>query len=140
MEKTEKSTLSTTHVLQPSMLHRQQLFAVEHDAGEMEVVSAYAFGGPRHQPPYRLLHDIEQPDQADVSGWAENLRWAFEQRACFYHTEQTEGWNESPGHMERIAQIRQKQVWASDELLEQLQHEGDEECRPQNIPQSYRVF
>jgi hypothetical protein len=60
-----------------------QLFAVEHDAGEMEVVSAYAFGGPRHQPPYRLLHDIEQPDQADVSGWAENLRWAFEPRACF---------------------------------------------------------
>ncbi|KAF2821272.1 hypothetical protein CC86DRAFT_253214, partial [Ophiobolus disseminans] len=95
-------------------------FAAEHDTGEINPFSAYAFGGPRHRPPYRMLHEIQLPDTADTSGWAENLRWAWEQRACFWHAVQTEGWNESPEHMEQIAQTRQKQVWASDELLEQL--------------------
>jgi hypothetical protein len=95
-------------------------FAAEHDVGETDPFTTYAFGGPRYQPPYRMLHDIQQPHKADVSGWAENLRWAWEQRACFWHAAETEGWNESPAHMELIAQTRQKQVWASDELLELL--------------------
>jgi hypothetical protein len=95
-------------------------FSVQGNVGETDPFSAYAFGGPRHMPPYRMLHDIEQPDPADISGWAENLRWAFEQRACFCHTVQTEGWNESPAHMESIAQTRLKQLWTSEELLRQL--------------------
>jgi hypothetical protein len=95
-------------------------FAAEGAVGETDPSSAYAFGGPRHQPPFRMLHDIAQPDPADISGWAENLRWAFEQRACFWHAVETEGWNESPEHMEFIAKTRQTQVWASDELLDQL--------------------
>jgi hypothetical protein len=107
-------------VEQPKSIAVAVAFAAEHNLGETDMFSAYAFGGPRHRPPYRMLHDIQQPDQADVSGWAENLRWAFEQRACFWHAVQTEGWNESPAHMELIAQTRQKQVWASEELLELL--------------------
>jgi hypothetical protein len=76
-----------------------------------------------------MLHDIGQPDEADMSGWAENLRWGFEQRACFWHTVQTEGWKESPAHMELMAQIRQKQIWVSEELLERIsevQYEEEE--------------
>jgi hypothetical protein len=39
---------------------------------------------------------------------------------------QTEGWSESPAHMELVAQTRLKQVWASDELLAQLPGDGEE--------------
>jgi hypothetical protein len=102
-------------------------FAAEHDVGETDSSSAYAFGGPRHRPPYRLLHDIQQPHASDISGWAENLRWAWEQRVCFWHAVETEGWNESPAHMERIAQTRLEQIWASDQLLELLPEDEDEE-------------
>lgn len=104
-------------------------FAAEHDVGETDSSSAYAFGGPRHRPPYRMLHDIQQPHASDVSGWAENLRWAWEQRTCFWHTVETEGWNESPAHMELIAQARQTQIWASDELLELLPEDEDEKMK-----------
>jgi hypothetical protein len=111
----------------PDQYALRSAFAAEHDVGETQPFSAYAFGGPRHQPPYRMLHDIGQPNEADVSGWAENLRWAFEQRACFWHTMPTAGWNESPTHMAFIAEKRHEQLWASDELLEQLflDHEED---------------
>lgn len=103
-------------------------FAAEHDVGETDSSSAYAFGGPRHLAPYRMLHEIQQPDDSDSSGWAENLRWAWEQRACFWHAVQTEGWNESPAHMELIAQTRIDRVWASGQLLELLaETEEDEE-------------
>lgn len=102
-------------------------FAAEHDAGETDPSRPYAFGGPRHRPPYRMLHNIEQPHASDISGWAENLRWAWEQRACFWHAVETEGWNESPAHMEIMATIRQEQVWASDDLLERLVENGDED-------------
>jgi hypothetical protein len=95
-------------------------FSTESNVGETDPFSAYAFGGPRHRPPYRMLHDIEQPSPADVSGWAENLRWAFEQRACFWHAVQTERWNESPAHMEFIAQTRLKHLWTSEELFGRL--------------------
>jgi hypothetical protein len=77
-----------------------------------------------------MLHDIKQPDSLDFSGWAENLRWASEQRACFWHTVETEGWNESPEHMDIIARARVQQTWASDELLDllpEVQDEGHEE-------------
>jgi len=111
----------------PSAAAVNLAFAAEHDVGEIDPFSAYAFGGPRHSPPFRMLHEIQQPHSADISGWAENLRWTLEQRACFWHAVQTEGWNESPAHMELIAQIRQKQVWASDELLELLPDMEDEE-------------
>jgi hypothetical protein len=102
-------------------------FQAEGNVGEIDPFSPYAFGGPRRRSPYRMLHDLEQPDPADISGWAENLRWAFEQRACFWHAVQTEGWSESPAHMELIAHTRLKQVWASEELLAQLP--GDEKER-----------
>jgi hypothetical protein len=68
--------------------------------GESGPYSAYVFGGPRHTPPYRYLHQIAQPHPWDISGWAENLRWAFEQRILF--TQSFPGvteWNESPAHM-----------------------------------------
>lgn len=92
-------------------------FAAEHMFGERDEYSAYAFGGPRQAAPYRMLHHIGEADPGDGSGWGENLRWAFEQRACFWHTAETEGWNESPEHMKRIAEARKEQEWASDELL-----------------------
>jgi hypothetical protein len=104
----------------PSVIALKMAFAAEAEVGETDVFSAYAFGGPRHSIPFRMLHDIQQPDKSDVSGWAENLRWAYAQRACFWHAVETEGWNESPAHMELIAETRKNQVWASDELLEQL--------------------
>ena len=105
-------------------------FAAEGAVDETNLFDAYAFGGPRHLLPYRMLHDIEQPDSSDVSGWAENLRWAFEQRACFWHARETEGWSESPEHMDIIARMRIVQTWASDELLDSLaevQHKGFED-------------
>jgi hypothetical protein len=103
------------------------VFAAEIDVSETNPFSAYAFGGPRQQPPYRMLHDIDQPHEGDVSGWAENLRWAFEQRACFWNTMPTTGWSESPEHMEFIADTRREQVWASDELSEQLRQDEEDE-------------
>jgi hypothetical protein len=36
--------------------------------GEIDPYSAYAFGGPHHTPPYRLLSRVEPPDPDDVSG------------------------------------------------------------------------
>jgi hypothetical protein len=39
----------------------------------------------------------------------------------------TTGWSESPGHMEFIADKRREQVWASDELLEQLRQDEEDE-------------
>lgn len=75
---------------------------------------AYAFGdGPRTTAPFRPLHLIQGVKCADLSGWAENLRWAREQ----YMTFGEEGWSECLEHMQRIAQIRQEQLWASSELM-----------------------
>lgn len=103
-----------------------QAFRAEGFPGESDPYSAYAFGGPRHFPPYRYLHDIAQPDLWDVSGWAENLRWAFEQRVLFGRDHTTAlGWNESPAHMACIEQERMQRVWASDELLEELMKENE---------------
>ncbi|KAH8725700.1 hypothetical protein GQ44DRAFT_706952 [Phaeosphaeriaceae sp. PMI808] len=104
----------------PSAATVEVAFESECRAGEVDPFSPYAFNGPRLRPPYRMLHDVQQPDAGDISGWAENLRWAFEQRACFWHTFQTEGWSESPEHMEAIAHTRLEQIWASDELLEHI--------------------
>ncbi|KAF2245321.1 hypothetical protein BU26DRAFT_521803 [Trematosphaeria pertusa] len=81
---------------------------------ETDPFSAYAFLGPRDSPPYRPLHRIDHPLTSDISGWAENLRWAAEQTATF----RTGGWNESPEHMERIHRIRVEQKWVSMEWLD----------------------
>ena len=89
--------------------------------------SPYAFGGPRTAQPYRPLNHIEQPHPKDTSGWAENLRWAYEQRACFGLGSRASAWDESPEHMEIIAQIRKDQVWASDELVDRICEEQYQE-------------
>ncbi|KAF1912952.1 hypothetical protein BDU57DRAFT_340116 [Ampelomyces quisqualis] len=104
----------------PAELDVAFAFATDRDVGETDPFGAYAFGGPRHRAPYRMLHHIQQPNDADTSGWAENLRWAFEQRACFWHAQRAYAWNESPTHMELIAEIRERQVWASDQLVAEL--------------------
>ncbi|KAF1828292.1 hypothetical protein BDW02DRAFT_512669 [Decorospora gaudefroyi] len=100
-------------------------FLKEGDIGEVDPYTAYAFGGPRHTPPFRYLYRIEQPDPADNSGWAENLRWAFEQNTLFRFPHRPDAWNESPKHMERIVKIRREQYWMSDEFLEQTEAEQD---------------
>lgn len=98
-----------------------QLLQAEGFAGESDPYSAYAFGGSRRTPPYRRLHQIAQPHPWDSSSWAENLRWAFEQRILFIqdHAE-VERWSESPDHMARIERERTQRVWASEELLDLL--------------------
>jgi hypothetical protein len=92
-------------------------FASRGQVGETDPYSAYAFGGPRHAPPYRQLYRIDLPDPADVSGWAENLRWAFAQNTLFRYPCRPDAWNESPEHMERIVQIRRDQNWMSEEFM-----------------------
>lgn len=99
----------------------ERTFQAEGSAGESDPYSAYAFGGPRRKPPYRLLEQIELPLPWDVSGWGENLRWAFEQRVLFAREfPEVLNWTESPQHMTRIERERTQRVWASDELLELL--------------------
>ncbi|KAF3041856.1 hypothetical protein E8E12_000529 [Didymella heteroderae] len=102
-----------------------QVLEAEGFAGEKDPYSAYAFGGPRCTPPYRQLKQIELPHPWDISGWAENLRWAFEQRVLFVKEfPDALDWSESPDHMAHIERKRMQHDWASDELLEQLA-EGD---------------
>jgi hypothetical protein len=104
-------------------------FDSEGNFGQTNPFSPYAFDESRLTPPYRMLHDVELPHETDVSGWAENLRWAFEQRAYYRDVRHVEGWNESPEHMELIGQIRQTRLWASDELIahvSRLQEEDEE--------------
>jgi hypothetical protein len=104
-------------------------FDSEGNIGQTNPFSPYAFDESRLTPPYRMLHDTELPHEADVIGWAENLRWAFEQRAYYRGVRHVEGWNESPEHMELIGQVRQTRVWASDELVahvSRLQEEDEE--------------
>ncbi|KAF3052356.1 hypothetical protein E8E11_010680 [Didymella keratinophila] len=98
-----------------------QLLGAEGYAGENDPYSAYAFGGPRRTPPYRHLDQIELPHPWDISGWAESLRWAFEQRVLFAkENPEALKWTESPEHMAYIERMRTQCEWASDELLEQL--------------------
>ena len=110
------ATLDTSVIL--------EIFQSDGVFGETDPYSAYAFERPRRSPPYRCLHQIAQPRPWDISGWAENLRWAFEQRVLFGREHAAVlGWNESPAHMAYIEQQRTQGVWASDELLEVLQDE-----------------
>mgnify|MGYP004510320441 CR=1 FL=1 len=98
-----------------------QTFQAEGFVGESDLYSTYAFGGPRRTPPYRYLHQITQPHPWDISGWAENLRWAFEQRILFARSfPEAADWDESPEHMACVERERTQRVWASDELIEQL--------------------
>ncbi|KAI4948442.1 hypothetical protein J4E91_005865 [Alternaria rosae] len=90
-------------------------FFFERQVGETDPYSPYAFSGPRHKPPYRPLYRIDLPDPSDASGWAENLRWAFEQNTLYRYPYRPDAWNESPEHMELIVQIRIDRYWMSDE-------------------------
>lgn len=98
-------------------------FVSDGEADESNCFSPYAFGGPRHTAPFRPLYRLGQPNPLDTSGWAENLRWAYEQHACFARTYRKDLWNESPEHMNFIAKTRLDQEWVSEELLEQLANE-----------------
>ncbi|RAR11786.1 hypothetical protein DDE83_004383 [Stemphylium lycopersici] len=102
----------------------KRAFLRESQARKVDPYSAYAFGGPRHAPPFRQLHRIEQPDPEDNSGWAENLRWAFEQVTLFRYPHRPDAWNESPEHMERIVEIRREQCWMSEELEKLMKEES----------------
>jgi hypothetical protein len=92
-------------------------FARGGQVGESGPHSAYAFGGPRRSPPYRQLYCIDLPDPADVSAWAENMRWDFAQNTLFRCPCRPDAWNESSEHMEYIVQIRGDRGWKSDEFL-----------------------
>lgn len=105
----------------PDLLIVAHLLQVEGFASDSDPASAYAFGGARSTPPYRQLGQIAQPHPWDISSWAENLRWALEQRVLFVREHPAAaGWNESPEHMACIERERTQRVWASDELLDQL--------------------
>lgn len=67
-----------------------------------------------------MLQNIAAPHEKDISGWAENLRWAHEQWRFFPDAVGNTGWNESPEQMEMIVRIREQQIWLSDELLAHL--------------------
>ncbi|KAL1608029.1 hypothetical protein SLS60_002968 [Paraconiothyrium brasiliense] len=94
----------------------QYVFEAGPSPGAVDKFDAYAFGsGPRTTAPFRPLHliTVDNLKFDDLSGWAENVRWAAEQYATFRET----GWTECPEHMEQIAQHRQEQTWASAELV-----------------------
>ncbi|KAF2450987.1 hypothetical protein P171DRAFT_335396, partial [Karstenula rhodostoma CBS 690.94] len=107
----------------------QYAFEAQPSSEANDKFDAYAFGnGPRTFAPFRPLHLITVGNLKfdDLSGWAENLRWAAEQHSTFGET----GWTECPEHMERIAEIRREQTWASAELvlsIEDNQQEEDED-------------
>lgn len=81
-----------------------------------DIFDAYAFDGPRIQQPFRPLHKIGEPRLDDISVWAENLRFAREQRLTFGN-EHNEGWNEGPEDMEKLSEARILQNWVSVEWL-----------------------
>ncbi|KAF2122156.1 hypothetical protein BDV96DRAFT_465031, partial [Lophiotrema nucula] len=97
----------------PSVDEIVQVFLKESDCSQPDPFNPYAFSGPRKSAPYRPLHCISPPRQDDVSGWAENLRWATEQKDRFG----AEGWDERPEHMDLIWKERVDSEWVSDEWL-----------------------
>ncbi|KAH6629565.1 hypothetical protein C7974DRAFT_424587 [Boeremia exigua] len=102
----------------PTLSTLTRAIRAEDFAGDSDPYSAYGFGGPRRTPPFRHLDQIELPRPWDITGWAENLRWAFEQRVLFAKEHPGAArWNESPQHMACIERQRTQLVWASDELL-----------------------
>lgn len=103
---------------QPTAEQLVDLFLKESNKKESDVFSPYAFSGPRTEPPYRPVHLINLPAETDVSGWAENIRWVKDQVDNFPAITQT-GWDESPEHMQAIAEERVRQQWVSDTWLEQ---------------------
>ena len=111
-------------VAPPSYTRDSTLDLIGHDFGEdgcgaPNAFEPYAFFGPRETPPFRPLHLIGSPELDDLSNWAENLRWAVEQRITFGVA--GEGWDERPEHMSRIAEVRAGQRWVSQEWLESRQ-------------------
>jgi hypothetical protein len=88
----------------------------EDGCGGSDGFAPYTFFGPRDSPPFRLLHHIIRTDVDDLSTWAENMRWAAEQRATSGGA--AEGWVERPEYINRIAQTRAAQQWVSQKWLE----------------------
>lgn len=90
-------------------------------AGENDPYNAYAFGGPRCKPPYRVLAQVELPH-----AWGHQwLGREFEMgiraaRVVCARFPEAMGWTESATHMAYIERKRTQREWASDELLEQL--------------------
>jgi hypothetical protein len=87
--------------------------------GEIDPYRAYAFDGPCHAPLYRRLYCIDLQDSADVSKWAEHLRWAFAQNTLFHYPCRPDAWDESAKHKERMVQIRSDQNWILEGFLEE---------------------
>ncbi|KAG9382462.1 hypothetical protein PtrSN002B_010034 [Pyrenophora tritici-repentis] len=115
-----------TEAMHPVSEALNNTFLREGQVGEDDPYSAYAFGGPRHTPPFRRLYLIQQPDPAGNSGWAENLRWAFVQNTLYRDPYRPDAWNESPEHMEQIVQIRRELCWMSEEYQEQLDEDASD--------------
>ncbi|KAF2472842.1 uncharacterized protein BDR25DRAFT_392698 [Lindgomyces ingoldianus] len=90
------------------------LFWAEGDPFETDPLSPYAYGGPRRFPPYRELYRLKEPHPDDMSGWAENVRWAKEQAFVY----RVGSWNESPDHQGLIFSYRKQQAWYSKEFIE----------------------
>ena len=70
------------------------------------------FNGPRRAPPFRELHRLSDPDVADTSDWAENIRWAKEQWREFGSV-----WTEYDWHLECITEHRREVGWVSEEVI-----------------------
>jgi hypothetical protein len=75
-------------------------------------LSSTRFGGPRRSAPYRELYRLTDPPAHDFSDWAENIRWAKEQKRLYGSTT----WTEYDEHLERITEHR-RSVWASEHAL-----------------------
>jgi hypothetical protein len=86
--------------------------------GLPDVLAPYDFLGPRTSSPFRPLNCMGHLDLDDLSDWAENLRWAAEQRTAFGAA--ANGWNESPEHVSRISRIRKAQQWIFQERQQSL--------------------
>ncbi|KAH7072014.1 hypothetical protein BKA63DRAFT_61712 [Paraphoma chrysanthemicola] len=76
-------------------------------------LSSARFNGPRRHAPFRELHRLSIPLPADVSDWAENIRWAKEQHKFFG----SDTWTEYDYHLELITEHRRAIYWVSEEAV-----------------------
>lgn len=99
-------------------------------------MSAYRYGGPRRNPPFRELHRLTNPERWDASDWAENIRWAKEQ----YTLHGVKTWTEYDDHQEQIKQHRQQAPWVSEDVIQMGADQGKyilpkDYVPPQTLPQ-----
>jgi len=109
--------------LKPPVLSRDRLVVdelsiwlyAEEGASDLwaSALSSTRFNGPRKSPPFRELYRLTEPDPMDVSDWAENIRWAKEQRQYYGSTT----WTEYDYHLEQITEHRMKTCWVSEECI-----------------------